>query len=263
MIVIDTNIKRQIRMSSPRTKKPQKKTRVSPISKRLEDIRSAEDLTVRAFFDEIGANAFASYAAAVTYHAGREPPVQYLVAAARRFGYRLEWLATGEGERKPMEEAARSELRWWLDKRISTVFREYYRLPSPLRVLHIYPIVQRFLEVRYLEKYIRGEGLQERPSLEPRFFPAEPDADERDLYRYIRRHTIGAVVEAAGAELSAERVGKWLTDDAEFRSEFGFMEMACHTLRMAYYLGTEYRLTGAPDCDEPKNMHSDKPESNS
>lgn len=47
-----------------------------------------------------------SYEAVRNYHSGRDAPVSYLTAVAKAFGFRLEWLASGEGPRT--EEEARS-----------------------------------------------------------------------------------------------------------------------------------------------------------
>jgi len=46
-----------------------------------------------------------SYEAVRNYHFNREAPAKYHAQVAKKFGVRLEWLITGEGERFEVEEA--------------------------------------------------------------------------------------------------------------------------------------------------------------
>jgi hypothetical protein len=85
-------------MSNEQPKKYPKIRKFSARSRRLEDVRQKLGLTVSDFHAALMevAGDVPTYAAAATYHAGRTPSVDYLLAVSRRFGYRLEWLADGE-----------------------------------------------------------------------------------------------------------------------------------------------------------------------
>jgi hypothetical protein len=175
------------------------------ISGRLEDVRKLEGFgetgQLRAFYDAviepfgkkddkgkpIKPDGFPSYAAARTYHNGRTPPVEYLVAVARRFGYRLEWLATGKGEPHPaLDELARDQVNAVIDQRIAAVFPEYVAVPRPVRLLQVYPLLEewRRLRARRGAGVLTWEGAAAAPV----------DPEDAAFYQHLRRYIVGPVV---------------------------------------------------------------------
>lgn len=82
------------------TASPSPKTELAT---RLEHVRAetGHENSLRAFWRELcdgwQEDEAVSYEAARRYHWNREAPVHYLVRVSEVFGYRLEWLATGDG----------------------------------------------------------------------------------------------------------------------------------------------------------------------
>jgi hypothetical protein len=85
-------------------------------------IRSVRDFVLKlgeqhgegvVWTDEMGIERRVSYPAAKNYHSKKgirrtEAPTYYLARVAKVFGYNLEWLATGKGDRTPAESRGRS-----------------------------------------------------------------------------------------------------------------------------------------------------------
>jgi hypothetical protein len=229
-------------MSSQR----KKAARVSPISKRLEDIRRAEGLSVRGFFDTIGADAFASYAAAVTYHAGREPPVQYLAATSKRFGYRLEWLATGEGESSEHHEKLRHTLDAALDERLLRVFPEY-RAFSPASRHQMYTAITAYADLLGLycdaeaandsefDDFDADEEYEDLSDLDPLVWAQTSTmvGAERIIYRGIRRYIMEPLRAWGGLSWKDPAQRDTICQILESRAGENYVTAALHALKLS------------------------------
>lgn len=81
----------------------QKREPTNPIAKRLERVRVERGYaTLKDFVAALEWNEdfHVNYVTARRYHGDREATAKYLARVAEVFGYRMEWLATGEGPEK-------------------------------------------------------------------------------------------------------------------------------------------------------------------
>jgi hypothetical protein len=101
---------------------------------RLEYVRRALGISsVKEFYHEVRTKAlnpdtFPGYEAALTYHSRREAPAQYLAAVEALSGYRMYWVATGEGS--PGDDDPKLEV--IMDSRLRYYF---YHSPHNQRLL--------------------------------------------------------------------------------------------------------------------------------
>lgn len=103
---------------------------IIPTARRLEQIREASDFqSLRAFWghvldgwrDEYDHPVALSYEAVRTYHYDKPAPASYLARVAALFGYRLDWLVTGEGARTQAEASVTQRAVELLDPKLDAV----------------------------------------------------------------------------------------------------------------------------------------------
>jgi hypothetical protein len=218
------------------------------------------------------------------YMAGTHTPsLEFLFAVAEITGVREEWLVLGRGEMTEEQQRARHAAETpAIDARIASVFPEYRAVPPLLRVLYLYPIINRFFAIRFYSAqrsrahlvtsdYGVGESLRNRPpadvnapmlkgrmemlarleavfaeaapSIEDVTADAAPDDEELAFYRYLRRSLIEPL--SAGTQPAWEEGTAQMPANSEDLSDY--FAMACHSLRIAYMLQTErtyIRLVG-------------------
>jgi hypothetical protein len=121
------------------------------IAARLEEVRLARRIPhVQAFHAALGETGYRiSYEAVRTYHAGRVPPVEYLVAVSRRFAVTVDWLATGVG---PSESAGEPDAAHPLAAVLIGIEEQLRRIADRMETE---PVCDRLDHVRY-EREVRA-----------------------------------------------------------------------------------------------------------
>lgn len=138
------------------------------VSRRLEEVRIRTGRrTLRDFWREVtGDGEFrVSYEAVRNYHTDRDPPVDYLVRVADRFGASLDWLATGRGQpwpsdpqiRKTAESAPEGAGIAEFEGALREVFWHYANLP-PLAMAMVLKTCERLHRDAELRARLNGKG---------------------------------------------------------------------------------------------------------